>query len=138
MSSVGHPERDVGPNLLGRGVNPPVSRWRRALHVARHPAAWTRRNARYLWTTGVRARRSTQSVGALVDARWYLERYPDVRAARADPVRHFLRFGIREGRQPNALIDPQVYLEEHPDATSGLLLEVHLRVDQRVGLPPFS
>src|SRR5260370_39188795 len=62
----------------------------------------------------------------------------DVRAARADPVRHFLRFGIREGRQPNALIDPQVYLEEHPDATSGLLLEVHLRVDQRVGLPPFS
>ena len=35
-----------------------------------------------------------------VDQAWYLETYPDVAAAGADPVSHYLEFGWREGRDP--------------------------------------
>jgi hypothetical protein len=35
------------------------------------------------------------------DAAYYLERYPDVAAAGADPVIHYVRFGAAEGRRPN-------------------------------------
>src|SRR5690554_6913725 len=33
--------------------------------------------------------------------RWYLERYPDVARAGLNPLVHFLRFGVHEGRLPS-------------------------------------
>lgn len=36
----------------------------------------------------------------LVDAHWYKKAYPDVAASGMDPVRHYLRHGCLEGRDP--------------------------------------
>lgn len=36
------------------------------------------------------------------DASWYLEAYPDVRAAGVDPWQHFVKYGRAEGRQPTS------------------------------------
>ncbi|WP_415475048.1 hypothetical protein [Acetobacter persici] len=49
------------------------------------------------------------------DGGWYLDMYPDVRAAGIDPLEHFLNHGSQEGRSPNALFDSQAYLRANPD-----------------------
>jgi glycosyltransferase involved in cell wall biosynthesis len=41
------------------------------------------------------------SPGAAFNTRWYLERYPDVARSRLNPLVHFLRFGVHEGRLPS-------------------------------------
>jgi len=41
----------------------------------------------------------------LFDAGWYLARYPDVAGSGMDPLLHYLRFGIHEGRLPNPALD---------------------------------
>lgn len=60
---------------------------------------------------------------ALFQAEWYLDRYPDVRAAELDPARHYLEFGGVEERDPG------------PDFDSGSYLRCNLDV-QRAGLNP--
>jgi Galactosyltransferase len=60
------------------------------------------------------------------DAGWYLARYPDVAAAGLDPLTHFLRFGIAEGRDPGPLFDAKWYLANNPDvAAAGTIALVH-------------
>lgn len=49
------------------------------------------------------------------DEQWYLEQYPDVVQAGYDPVEHYLKFGISEGRNPSAHFDTRWYLESNPD-----------------------
>lgn len=51
----------------------------------------------------------------LFDPVFYLLQNPDVRVADVDPLRHFLKFGWREGRQPSAEFDTLFYLERNPD-----------------------
>ena len=64
---------------------------------------------------------SDRSVGAalrysgLFDDRWYLARYPDVAAARIDPLQHFLSAGMAEMRDPSPLFSMRFYLEAHRD-----------------------
>ena len=41
----------------------------------------------------------------LFDRLWYVARYPDVRDAGIDPVRHYRDFGLQEGRDPNPMFD---------------------------------
>jgi hypothetical protein len=55
------------------------------------------------------------------DPEWYLARYPDVAAAGQDPLRHYLRYGAKEGRDPNAVFDTSWYLENYPDVTGSKL-----------------
>jgi len=38
----------------------------------------------------------------LFDAEWYSRAYPDVAASGMAPLRHYVRYGFREGRTPNA------------------------------------
>ena len=60
------------------------------------------------------------------DAGWYSARYPDVAAAGLDPLTHFLRFGIAEGRDPGPLFDAKWYLANNPDvAAAGIIPLVH-------------
>ena len=60
------------------------------------------------------------------DAGWYLARYPDVAAAGLDPLTHFLRFGVAEGRDPGPLFDSKWYLAKNPDvAAAGMVPLVH-------------
>ena len=50
----------------------------------------------------------------LFDAAFYLDRNPDVRAARIDPLQHYLAHGAAEGRKPHPLFDPAFYLAGVP------------------------
>lgn len=49
------------------------------------------------------------------DVHYYLEQYPDVAESGADPIRHYLRHGVREGRNPCAYFDTNYYLKHNPD-----------------------
>lgn len=67
-----------------------------------------------------RAARIIRASG-LFDSAWYLEAYPDVAARKVDPVDHYVRHGVREGRDPNRLFSSNWYLANNPDVTqSGL------------------
>lgn len=50
------------------------------------------------------------------DVAWYLARYRDIaRSERMDPIGHWLRAGVKEGRQPNAWFHPRLYRDRYPD-----------------------
>jgi hypothetical protein len=51
----------------------------------------------------------------LFDAAWYLGTHADVKAAGADPVLHYLRFGAAEGRDPGPGFSTAHYLRLYPD-----------------------
>lgn len=51
----------------------------------------------------------------LFDTDYYLRRYPDVAAAHADPLVHYVRSGAAEGRDPNPLFDSRFYWSAYPD-----------------------
>ncbi len=54
----------------------------------------------------------------LFNPAWYLTKYPDIRNAGLDPLRHFLDWGWRENRDPNPLFDTDWYLDAYPDVRS--------------------
>jgi len=57
----------------------------------------------------------------LFDAAWYLRQNPDVAASHVNPLEHYLKWGVQEGRNPNPLFDTQWYLAENSDvADAGL------------------
>jgi len=51
----------------------------------------------------------------LFDPVYYLMNNPDVRAADIDPLRHFMNFGWKEGRNPSDKFDTSFYLDSNPD-----------------------
>jgi hypothetical protein len=74
----------------------------------------------------------------MFDRAWYLARYPDVRSAGVDPVRHYLDWGAAEGRNPSPSFDTEWYASGNPDVRrAGLNPLVHyLRYGQREGRAP--
>lgn len=54
-------------------------------------------------------------VSVALDAAFYRAAYPDVAAGGADPLRHYLESGWREGRDPAPWFSSQGYLEDNPD-----------------------
>ena len=65
---------------------------------------------------GLRRRRNP-----LFDASWYLARNGDVLDSGVDPYRHYRRYGVAEGRDPNAFFRVTWYLDHNPDVrTSGV------------------
>ncbi len=80
------------------------------------------------WRRWLRTSRAIRVIGrsGLFDAAWYLETYPDVAARKVDPVRHYVRHGAREGRNPNRLFNSSWYMAENPAvAESGVNPLVH-------------
>jgi hypothetical protein len=61
-------------------------------------------------------RENPPSAHPLFDARYYLEKNPDVRNSRWPPLLHFLLWGGFEGRSPHPLFDPKWYTDQYPDA----------------------
>lgn len=67
------------------------------------------------------ARRAEDNDAALVsgsglfDPGWYVAEYPEVAEGGWDPVRHYLRYGVIEGRQPGPLFDGLWYSLRNPD-----------------------
>jgi hypothetical protein len=51
-----------------------------------------------------------RKIRKLFDAEFYLRTNPDVAAARMDPVKHYVKYGAAERRQPHPLFDPEHYL----------------------------
>lgn len=54
----------------------------------------------------------------LMDASWYLERYPDVVALGMAPAEHYLRIGAGLLRDPGPDFSTAFYLAEHPDVVA--------------------
>ncbi|WP_309091524.1 hypothetical protein [Phenylobacterium sp.] len=77
-------------------------------------------------------------VAAEFDRRHYLGLSPDVAAAGADPLHHFLTHGWREGRDPNPNFSVRAYLNENPEVEkAGINPFVHyLRHGRREGRTP--
>jgi hypothetical protein len=63
--------------------------------------------------------------GTVVDEKWYLSRYPDVKTqlepGQYPAYKHFLEFGWREGRLPRDFrVDEKWYLETYPDVAEAV------------------
>jgi glycosyltransferase involved in cell wall biosynthesis len=73
-----------------------------------------------------------------VDGEYYLAHYPDVALAGADPAKHYLYTGWREGRDPSANFDSIWYMHNYVDvALSGMCPLVHyLKHGQAEGRVP--
>ena len=66
----------------------------------------------------------------LFDREFYLEENPDVAGAGVDPLKHYLRFGWREGREPSRDFDGNGYLRKRPDVrAAGVCPLVHFLLD---------
>jgi len=57
----------------------------------------------------------------LFDERYYLITYKDVRKADIDPVKHYVKYGWEEGRNPSVNFDTNFYLESYPDVRDARL-----------------
>ncbi len=51
----------------------------------------------------------------LFDQQWYLQHYPDVAAAGWDPIEHYLRHGVVDGRNPSPYFNTRYYVDSNPD-----------------------
>lgn len=51
----------------------------------------------------------------LFDEKYYFETYEDVRKANIDPIKHYIRDGWKEGRNPSKRFDTNFYLDSYPD-----------------------
>lgn len=51
----------------------------------------------------------------LFDVKYYLFTYPDIRKKGVDPIKHYIKFGVDEGRNPSADFDTKFYLDSNPD-----------------------
>lgn len=51
----------------------------------------------------------------LFDEKYYLGRYEDIQRRNNDPLRHFIRHGYKENRNPNAFFDTKFYREKYLD-----------------------
>lgn len=58
------------------------------------------------------------SNSGIFDSEWYLQAYPDVAEARADPLRHYMELGWREGRNPGPDFSTSAYLKANPDVAA--------------------
>ncbi len=62
----------------------------------------------------------------LFDSEYYLSQNEDVKNAKMDPIKHYLQFGWKEGRNPSAKFDGNEYLNKRPDVqVAGICPLVH-------------
>ncbi len=85
------------------------------------PLRWMSMNARYLKLNLGAARylfsrqyRLIKKSG-LFDMSYYLDQNPDVSESKMNPLLHYLKFGAREGRNPNSIFLTSFYLKQNPD-----------------------
>jgi len=70
--------------------------------------------------------RENRWVSPLLDAGYYLARYPDVAASKVPALLHFLADGDREGRAPHPLFDPAYYRAQIPASRGRGALQHHV------------
>jgi hypothetical protein len=74
---------------------------------------WRRRSRRH--RSGEATANALIRKANLFDDEWYIAEYPDVVATGMEPLTHYLRFGVHEGRNPNPYFDTEWYLQKYPD-----------------------
>ncbi len=76
--------------------------------------AW--RLPRFVWES-LKVFRDMRLIAAsgLFDNDWYLQQNPDVAEAGVNPLRHYLRRGAKERRDPNPYFDSDWYLHQYAD-----------------------
>lgn len=52
---------------------------------------------------------------AFFDRNFYLKSYPDVALANIEPIKHYIRYGTKEGRNPSCSFDTNYYLMTYKD-----------------------
>jgi chromosome segregation ATPase len=75
-----------------------------------------RRSAR-----NIRRQISLIKQSGLFDERWYLNEYSDVAQSGIDPIKHYLKFGAEEGRDPSLAFDTRYYQECNPDISTSAI-----------------
>lgn len=90
------------------------------IRPSRRPARWFRGLARKVLGPSGDKRILLRQLNAIrnsewFDRQWYLDQYPDVRAAGIDPVEHYFNNGWKENRNPGAGFDTAYYLRSNPD-----------------------
>ena len=76
------------------------------------------------WQRSLSMRRDMLLVkqSGLFFANWYAEQNPEAKTTRGGPLRHYLRFGVFEYRDPSPFFDTKFYLLMHAEARrSGML-----------------
>ncbi len=76
------------------------------------------------WQRSLAMRRDMLLVkqSGLFFANWYAEQNPEAKTTRGGPLRHYLRFGVFEYRDPSPFFDTKFYLLMHAEARrSGML-----------------
>jgi len=71
----------------------------------------------------------------LFDRNWYLANNPDVAQSGLDPVKHYVRYGAREGRDPSPSFSTQGYLLNYVDVAAASVnpLEHFIRFGAKEG-----
>lgn len=87
--------------------------WRKSARV--FPAPLRRAVLRALNQRRQQSKRQRLVHSGWFDPEWYLNTYPDIRAANADPVTHYLTVGWKENRNPCPGFDTAYYLKTYPD-----------------------
>ena len=64
---------------------------------------------------GLSGKRHIIKKSGLFDEIYYLKSYPDVRLGDIDPIIHYIKYGAREGRNPNPFFDTTFYLNRYED-----------------------
>lgn len=88
----------------------------RRLRFARRRSGRASRRLRRVLDRSTIERRIKRS--GLFFSSWYLETYPDVADAPVDPIRHYVRRGAMEGRDPSPFFETEFYLSNNPDVRS--------------------
>jgi len=62
----------------------------------------------------------------LFDVEYYLQAYPEVRSVDVNPLKHFVKYGWKEGKNPSTGFDTNFYLATYPDVVlSGINPLIH-------------
>lgn len=77
-------------------------------------------------------------MSGMFDETWYLQHNLDVAHSRIQPLEHYLRFGVREGRNPGPMLDTNWYLSTYPDVQAKKInpLVHYIRYGKREGRQP--
>ena len=105
------------PDVARSGINP-------LLHFVRHGRGEGRKPKMAASATEVQPDRAAvraaveDVIRPYFDGAYYLATYHDVREAGLDPLKHYLKWGWREGRQPTPDFSTSFYLQDNPDVAS--------------------
>ena len=128
QSTPGSPPRAVWFTRLVRKISTPVGQMKASQNSFKHQVALKSRNWRKTFNRRFDLLRFSGLVhqSGLFNRAWYLEQYPDVAAAKINPIHHYILHGGFEGRDPGPNFNSTEYLYLYPDVLeSGMNPLIH-------------